>query len=100
MIKQLEKEVNLEDVLTNEKTIVVFSAIWCGPCNMLVESIDDYLKENKANFIKVDVDSHTELCKKFGVMSVPTLKLFENKNIIKETTGYLDVVDLGKFITE
>lgn len=98
MIKYLEKEQKLEDALTNDDTVVVFSATWCGPCQLLAETLEEYLKTEKANIIKIDIDQHPEEAKNYGIMVVPTIMLFKNKEKIKQETGYLDTSELAKFI--
>ena len=83
MIKYLENE-NLEDLLTNDITLVDFYADWCGPCKMLgsvLETLD-------LNIIKINVDDHKELAIKFGVMSIPTVIIYKNKKESHKFVGF------------
>jgi|SRR5574344_399054 thioredoxin 1 len=84
MIEYLSDQ-NLEDALTNELTIVDFFATWCGPCKMLGMEMEE-LKNIK--ILKVDVDEHQELAQKHGIMSVPTVEIYQNKKMVTSFIGY------------
>lgn len=59
--------------------VVDFFATWCGPCRMMAPIMEEAEKEvTNAKFFKVDVDDNAELAKKFGIMSIPTIIIFEN----------------------
>ena len=74
MIEYLSNQ-KLEDVLTDELTIVDFFANWCSPCKM----IGMELEELPNKIIKVDVDVHGELAQSHGVMSIPSIDIYKNK---------------------
>lgn len=83
MIKYLENE-KLEDVVKEGVWIVDFYAEWCGPCKMLgpvLETIDQ-------NIIKINVDTHEELARKYGVMSIPTLCFFKDGELKNKVVGF------------
>ena len=60
--------------------MVDFWADWCGPCKMLSPTVEALAEqyEGKALVAKVNVDEEPELARAFGVMSIPTVVLFEN----------------------
>lgn len=59
--------------------LVDFWAQWCGPCRMLAPVLEQLGAERPdVKVCKVDIDSETQLAQRFGVMSIPTVVLFEN----------------------
>ena len=69
--------------------VVDFFATWCGPCKMLSPVLHE-LAEEKSGTLKVgkvNVDEQPELAAEFGVMSIPTLLLFENGKLVRQAVG-------------
>lgn len=96
MIKYLEND--FEKEIKDKKILVDFYASWCGPCRMLTEVLESI--EDKIDILKVDVDKFPEIARKYGVMSIPNLILFENNQIIKNQVGFLNEKELLDFINE
>ena len=93
MIKYLKNE-QLEELLTNDLTLVDFYADWCGPCKMLgsvLETID-------LNVIKINTDEHQELAQKFGVMSIPTVLIYKDKELKTKFIGFKSKEEINKLI--
>ena len=68
--------------------LIDFWAGWCGPCKMLSPVIDVISEEvNDKKICKVNVDEQPELARKFGVMSIPTLVVMNNGEIVKKSLG-------------
>ena len=82
--------------LIKEKTLVDFYANWCGPCKMVAPELEK--AESSIKVVKVDVDEFEELARTYGVMSIPTLILFENGKEVKRTIGFIDKDKIEKFI--
>ena len=82
--------------LIKEKTLVDFYANWCGPCKMIAPELERV--ESGIKGVKVDVDELEDLAKKYGVMSIPTLILFNEGKEIKRTIGFIDKDRIEKFI--
>lgn len=97
MIKQLNKEEKLTDVIKDNITVVDFYATWCGPCRMLSPILEEISNEN-IEVIKVDIDKFEELTRSFGIMSVPTLQIYKDKELKKQITGYLSKEELMEVI--
>ncbi len=79
-----------QEVLKSDKAVLIdFWAPWCGPCQMMGTIIEELAKEfeGKAKVGKMDVDEHPETAQKFGIMSIPAIKIFKGGKIIKEFTG-------------
>lgn len=79
-------------VLKSSKPVVVdFWAEWCGPCRML-EPVLGQLKreyENRIEIYKLNVDLNQELAMQYSVMSLPTVCLFKDGQVVDRMTGYV-----------
>ena len=59
--------------------LVDFWAEWCGPCRMLAPVLEQLEAERSdIQICKVNIDEETELARRYGVMSIPTVILFQN----------------------
>jgi thioredoxin 1 len=76
---------------TNEGLVLAdFWAPWCGPCKMIapvLEELDSEMGE-KVKIVKLDVDDNQETAAKFGVMSIPTLLIFKNGEVVDKVVGF------------
>ena len=87
------------DELIKDKVVVDFFATWCGPCKMLGPVFEELSTEiNDIKFIKVDIDEHEDLCRKYKVMSVPTLIVFDKGKEVKRNIGFIPKDRLKEFI--
>lgn len=83
-------EANFENEVekNNGLVLVDFWASWCGPCKMLSPIVDEIAEErNDIKVCKINVDEEQALAARFAVMSIPTLILFKNGNIINKVIG-------------
>ncbi len=83
---------NFENEVLNAegKVLVDFWAVWCGPCKMIAPVVEEIAQEfaGKVKVGKVNVDHEAELSIKYGIVSIPTLLVFENGEIINKAIGY------------
>jgi thioredoxin 1 len=89
------------DATTKKGVVLVdFSAEWCGPCKMIAPVLEQLSEElsGKVEIIKVDVDVEQQLAQKYNVMSIPTLLLFKDGNVIGQVVGFQSKAMLEKFI--
>lgn len=69
--------------------LIDFYATWCGPCKMLAPVIDEIAQENDdLKVTKIDVDKNPELAAEYSVMSVPTVFIKKDDQIINSFNGY------------
>ena len=79
-----EKEVMNSD----RKVLLDFWAPWCGPCRQVVPLVEEIAGERPDIKVgKINVDENPELALQFGVMSIPTLVVMENGQIIRQEKG-------------
>ena len=85
------------DKLIKEGLILVdFYAQWCGPCKMLgpvLETLD-------IDVLKIDVDECPELAREYGIMTIPTLMLFNNGELKSTKNGFIPKEMLENWINE
>ncbi|GAB2897177.1 thioredoxin [Microvirgula curvata] len=78
------------DVIQSKTPVLVdFWAPWCPPCRAIAPSLEEISDEleGKLQVIKVDIDQNPELAQRFGVRSIPTLKVFVDGKVAKEIVG-------------
>jgi thioredoxin 1 len=68
-----------EEVLGADRPVVVdFWAPWCGPCRAIAPALEELAGEtDRVEFVKLDIDENPEAAARFGVLSIPTVILFE-----------------------
>ena len=89
-----------EEILNNKGlSIVDFWAPWCGPCRMFSPVFEKVSKDtDNIKFYKLNVDNNREIAKKCGVMSIPTIILFDKGKEVKRNIGLLNEEELKKFL--
>ena len=99
MITHINKDTFKNEVLDSTLPVLLdFYADWCGPCRMLAPVLEEISNENIIKIVKVNVDNHEDIARRYGVMSIPTLVLFENGNEQKRNTGFIPREAVENFI--
>lgn len=92
-IVKLTSESFEETVLKSDKPYVVdFWAEWCGPCKMLSPVIDELAGEygDRMNFGKVNIDEEPMLAMEYRIMSIPTIAIYQNGEVVQKAIGVRD----------
>ena len=78
-----------QEVLASDKPVLLdFWASWCGPCRMVSPIVDEIAEERKDILVgKVNVDEEMELAAQVQVMSIPTLVVLRNGQVVSRTVG-------------
>jgi thioredoxin len=83
---------------TDKKVLIDFNAKWCAPCKKMAPYLDQMQKDlaDKVVIIRLDADENKTLIKEMKIDELPTLLLYENKEIKWKHSGFISEEDLKK----
>ena len=90
MAKKVNSSEFKSEVLDHKGVVLVdFFATWCGPCKALTPIVDKLSEEmsGKVKIVKVDIDENSAQATEYRVLSVPTMKLFKNGEVVETLVG-------------
>ena len=99
MIEEI-KNSDFTDVLNSKLAVVDFSAVWCGPCQMLapiMEALSDEM-DGEVDFFSADVDENRDLAYQFDIQSIPAIVVFANGEEVTRTVGFQPKEELKELI--
>ena len=98
MVEEINESMFDERIKTG-KVMVDCYAPWCGPCKMLSPIVDEISKEvEDYSFYKLNVDDNEELSRKYGIMSIPTLLIFEDGELKEKLVGFKSKNELKEIL--
>lgn len=78
------------EVLNSATPVMVdFWAPWCGPCRAVSPILDKIAEENadKLSIVKLNVDDNPETALKYGITSIPAMKIYRGGEVVKTVIG-------------
>ncbi len=99
MIKHINNKSDFVDATASGTVLVDFYANWCGPCKMFAPVLEQFANDMPdVQVIKVDVDVVSDVAKEFGVVSIPTLILCKEGEIVDKQVGFMNINQLKAFV--
>ncbi|MDD3401247.1 MAG: thioredoxin [Eubacteriales bacterium] len=81
---------NFNELINGDKPVLVdFWASWCGPCRMLMPTVEQIADEfdGKLLVCKVNVDEQPDLARQYQISTIPCLILFADGDIVEKSVG-------------
>ncbi len=92
-----------EKVLSSDKLVLCdFWAEWCGPCKQISPILENLAKEfeNEVTIAKINIDDNPDIPSKYNIMSIPSLLLFKNGELISTQVGLQEQTVLSDWVKQ
>lgn len=99
MIKHVETQEELKELLSKGDVLLDFFAPWCGPCRMIGPVLEglDAKEDFNVQIVKVDTDEAPDLAMAFQVETIPTLFFFSEGKAVRRYSGFLREDQIREF---
>lgn len=100
MAKTITAENFEQEVLKSEKPVLLdFWATWCGPCQMLLPVVEELAGEvTDAKICKINVDDEPELAAQYKIMTIPTLMVVKDGQVVSNSVGVKSKAEILKML--
>ena len=88
-VLHIDKDNFHKEVLNSDKPVLLdFFASWCGPCRMVGPILDEIAEEREdIKVCKVNIDEQPELAHRYRIMTIPTLMVLKDGNVVEQSVG-------------
>lgn len=100
-IKNLDDSNFKEEIKKAKFAVVDFWAAWCGPCKMFAGTFKEFAeKHDDITCIKVNVDEAKQTASQYNVMSIPTIMIFKDGEVVKQQAGAFPIEALENIVNQ
>ena len=99
-IVELKQDDELDELLTNEPSVLVdFYADWCGPCQMMEDTVETVAETGNVTVVKINIDTFQHAAARFDVRSIPTFVGFDRGEPSGRLVGMQDEEALRQLLS-
>ena len=98
-MKKLTSSEIKQKIENGDTVLLDFYAVWCGPCKMMMRTLEDSESDLGVEVFTFDVDSDSKFTQEHGVRGVPTLKFIQNGEVIRAKSGVMGLPQLREFVS-
>lgn len=99
MVKKIQNN-NMDEALQAKAAVVDFSAVWCGPCQMLAPVLEELADDldGKVAFYNADTDENTQLAIANGITNIPALLFLKDGKVAGKNVGFMPKPELEAWV--
>ena len=99
MVKKIQNN-NMDEALQAKAAVVDFSAVWCGPCQMLAPVLEELSGDldGKVAFYNADTDENTQLAIANGITNIPALLFLKDGKVVGKYVGFMPKPELEAWV--